>query len=720
MRQQVCVSLFRQPPRRLGFCLMLVAACGGPALKAASDAGIFLQLSEKKTHDLELKSLSAGVFEIRTTGGDPYMMTLPLPPDADAQRQHVLSFEYFSTTGTDHLQVFALPPGDEDHSLKVEGLTISEGWSAHAIDLQPVLRRLGWRVNALRLDFGSRPGVTLQLRALQLRPPTAHEQELQAGLDAKRGQETQLESHLREYLRRSYPCRITQVEVEEKRILIEGNLFQERGETLLSEAPLSENLTELKKFPFAQPLHADSSGKFSAALDRRLMRNGQEYDRLLSRWLVVRKRANGFDFLSPAHYADHIQSKWNLPEEKPRNKKGLGALGPGRPLADLEDLDISAVTVNIQLNGFMRSAAGEGRGSFVYAGRTWHTDDHAVAQLDQTLLEAAKRKLVVSAIILIGQAQASQDQAWGRLVAHPDADPSGIYVMPNVSSEAGLEAYAAALDFLAQRYSRPDNQYGRIHHWIMHNEVDAGWEWTNAGEKSALLYLDLYHKSMRAAHLIARQYNSRAKVFISLTHHWAKTSSRRFYPSKDLLGLLLDFSKAEGDFDWAIAYHPYPENLRNPRVWEDQTPDFTFDTPKITFKNIEVLDAWVRQPRTFYLGEHRRTVHLTEQGLNSPDYSEKSLLDQAAGMAYAWNKLKGLDSIELFHYHNWIDNRGEGGLRIGLRKFPDEKGDPLGKKPVWFVFQALGTEKETDATAFAKPLIGIGYWSEIRHEGTIR
>ena len=61
--------------------------------------------------------------------------------------------------------------------------------------------------------------------------------------------------------------------------------------------------------------------------------------------------------------------------------------------------------------------------------------------------------------------------------------------------------------------------------------------------------------------------------------------------------MLLDFSAAEGDFDWAIAYHPYPQNLFDPRVWADTEATFTFDTPKITYKNLEVLDAWVRQPR---------------------------------------------------------------------------------------------------------------------------
>ena len=281
-----------------------------------------------------------------------------------------------------------------------------------------------------------------------------------------------------------------------------------------------------------------------------------------------------------------------------------------------------------------------------------------------------------------------------------------------------MEAYAAALNYLAERYSRPDGKYGRLHHWIMHNEVNAGWVWTNAGEKTPLLYTDLYHKSMRIAHLIARQYDQHSQAFISLEHHWLSPNSQ-IYAGREITDLLLDFSHAEGDFDWAMAFHPYPQSLFKPRVWEDNEVKFSFDTPKITFKNLEVLDAWMKQPRALFNGKPR-IVHLTEQGLNSMDYSEKSLRDQAAGMAYTWQKLKHLDTIKAFDYHNWVDNRGEGGLRIGLRRFPDDKDEPLGKKPIWFVYQALDTDKEEAAIAFAKPMVRIQNWDEVWHREPIK
>jgi hypothetical protein len=113
-------------------------------------------------------------------------------------------------------------------------------------------------------------------------------------------------------------------------------------------------------------------------------------------------------------------------------------------------------------------------------------------------------------------------------------------------------------------------------------------------------------------------------------------------------------------------------------------------------------------------------VHLSEQGPNSPDYSDTALQEQAASMAYVWQKIKRLDSIQGFEFHNWIDNRSEGGLRIGLRRFPDDEQDPAGTKPVWHLYKALDTPDEQRASAFALPIIGISDWSQAIHFGEIR
>ena len=67
-----------------------------------------------------------------------------------------------------------------------------------------------------------------------------------------------------------------------------------------------------------------------------------------------------------------------------------------------------------------------------------------------------------------------------------------------------------------------------------------------------------------------------------------------------------------------------------------------------------------------------------------------------------------------------IDAVTKGGLKIGLRKFPDEKGDPLGRKPIWYLYQALGTPKEDEVAKQYLKTIGIKSWDEAIYKETIR
>ena len=268
-------------------------------------------------------------------------------------------------------------------------------------------------------------------------------------------------------------------------------------------------------------------------------------------------------------------------------------------------------------------------------------------------------------------------------------------------------------------FSRPDKKYGRINHWIMHNEVDAGWVWTNMGEKPALVFMDTYIKSMRMCYAIARKYNPHSEVFVTLTHYWAWTSHPKFYPSKDLMEILLQYTKAEGNFEWAMAHHPYPQSLREPKTWLDGQVDFTFESPLITFANLEVIDAWIKLPEVLYKGKTKRTLWLSENGTNSPTYSEQDLKEQAAGFAFTWKKMKALDGIDGFQWHNWFDHRGEGGLRIGLRRFPDDETDPGGTKPVWEVYKAADTENENAVFDQYKEIIGITNWKEVEYKDEI-
>ncbi len=527
------------------------------------------------------------------------------------------------------------------------------------------------------------------------------------------------EKALKDYLATEFPGSISEVSVGKDFIHIAGNVGSERGEYLLADIPMDVVLDDPRSWQSLVDFTPENDGSFKLDVPRYRKRGGLDYDRLTSRWQIVVKSPDGFLGKSHARYGGKVATRGaDLPSVKLGNKKGLGGWHSGQIKGEIEDLGITAVTTNVVLHSLISLTPRPNTEPTIWQGRTYHMRLDTLGRFDATFREAAKHDLLVSAIILIGNGSKSTDPTM-KMMCHPDAVPAGIYGMPNVTSSEGIGLYGAALNFMAERYSRPDGKFGRVHHWIVQNEVDAGWVWTNAGEKPALVYMDLYQRSMRLTDLIARQYDPRSRPFISLTHHWAHHGAAKWYGSKQMVDLLVKFENAEGDFPWAMAYHPYPSNLRNPRTWEDADATFEFESKKITPNNLEVLDAYMKTPELLFRGTVR-PVHLSENGFNSPDYSEKSFEDQAAGMALAYKKMEELSSIETWHYHNWIDNRKEGGLRIGLRKFPDQEGDPLGKKPIWFLYQALGTEREDEVAKPYLKTIGIRSWSNIINKSTIR
>ena len=702
--------------RKILASLLLAGALSGLyRLGAQTPEPVALTVRPTESKEFTFKQVDRDVYEVMTAPGSAVIRFEPVKGSL-AEGISVLSFDYFCASGMEFMVVMV----NDDRSRIEENmirLPIAEGWSTFSVDVTDKLKRLQGPDDYLSLLIvpnAARP-TTMRIRNARLRAYTEKERE-QARLKTERERrEKQLNADIEVYLKKNYPCEVSRVTVNDDRVEVSGDIKGMSGEVYLCEVPMFRELTE-KDFLTVQRVKGPK--KFKADFDRYAEVDGQRYDRLYSRWVLAQKSQNGMLICSHGHYADDVKAKYDLPHEVPASKKGIGGFGANRFASDLDSLDITSVTVNMWL-GFMSLTPSDDAIPFDYNGRTYYADRKAIEGFDKTLQYTAARDVIVNAIVLIAPERSFADKTAGRLFEHPDFDPAGIYTMPNMTTLESLNLYAAAIDFLAERYSRPDKKYGRVHHWIAHNEVDAGWVWTNAGIKTPLRFMDIYIKSMRLLYYTARKYSPHPEVFITLTHYWQSRHNEYCYPSAQLLELLVDYTQAEGDFKWGVAHHPYPQSLFEPKSWLDDQATFDYDTPQITFKNLEVLDAWIKQPRALYQGKIKRTVFLSEQNPNSKDYSEEALREQAAGMAYAMKKLEACDGIDAYQMHGWFDQRAEGGLRIGVRRFMDDETDPGGRKPAWFVFQAFGTDREDEVFEFAKDIIGIDDWDQVIYKAPI-
>lgn len=669
---------------------------------------ITLELDPDRTTDLKVEAVGGGEYRLMTTGEAAQVYTRPITEVIDPGTHTVLSFEYFSVKPINPLVVYPGPTVTRDFRL-TGTLPLAEGWSQASIDLTAIEgQRLSPEAGFFRIHFGGGAGIDFRIRNLQLRDATAEEIRLREQREAMREADLQTSTAIADYLHRIFPGFLTQAYLEGDEVVLMGTA-PAGVEAALIELPLW-----LREFePGALDTkglrtHPLEGGDFRLRLPR-MAAPGQ--DRLLHRFAIVHAGADGRELLSPLRYID--PTPFNEPARRPRpeNIKGLGGLDADR-MEEYQILGASSVGINVLLASYLLPGERPGALPWEYAGETFWMNPEHVAILDAQLRLAREHDLTVDLVLLVEKPTQIQFPSI-RTFVHPDYTSGGIHSMPNVTAAEGQRLYAAVIDFLAARYDGSSNEFAAVKDWVVHNEVDAGIVWTNAGEKSMGNFMDIYHRSMRLMHNLVRTRNPEAEVLISLTHRWTE-SRQNIYAPRELLERLVAYSHLEGDFRWGIAQHPYPTNLFNPRTWEDPRTNFTLDTPLITFRNLEVLDYWIRLPENRYKGTMVRSLCLTEQGLNSWGLDEQALLDQAAGLAYAWNKIKRLESVRVFIYHRWVDHPNEGGLQVGLRQnAPGTTQQPGEKKPAWHVFKALDTPDEEEATAFALPIVGLENWDDI-------
>jgi hypothetical protein len=197
-----------------------------------------------------------------------------------------------------------------------------------------------------------------------------------------------------------------------------------------------------------------------------------------------------------------------------------------------------------------------------------------------------------------------------------------------------------------------------------------------------------------------------------MDQHWTfQGDAMRMIRGDELLNNLAAHSRDQGDFPWHIAFHPYPENLFEPRFWLDKVT-FEPSTPKITFKNIEVLAEYVKRD-TLRFGGMVRDIVLSEQGFHTPDGPDGQRI-QAAAYAYSYYKIARIPEISAYMLHRHVDHPDEGGLRLGLWTVDSSGGSyrPDKKKFIWTVFKYADTPQWQSYFEFAKSLIGIENWGD--------
>lgn len=408
------------------------------------------------------------------------------------------------------------------------------------------------------------------------------------------------------------------------------------------------------------------------------------------------------------------ESRYVEPYPAAGSKKGLQV----EMVEDALALGVKHAALNFNLSQLVDPSGAPDSVRFLFRERPYHFKRAYIERMDRQIRELSSHGVLVNLIVL---AYLSADSAVNRITVHPQCDPKAPNRLSNFNTvtEEGRCWFEAALSFCAERWSRPDRAYGRVVGYVIGNEVNSHWWWANMGRVNMETFADDYERTVRLAHAAIRQQSSWARVYISLEHHWniryPAGDEQQAFPGRVFVEYFARRTREHGDFDWHIAFHPYPENLFEPRFWRDKTATTNvLTTPRITFKNIELLPEYLRNERLLYNGRPRRII-LSEQGFHTPDGADGERI-QAAAYCYAYKKIERLDGIDAFILHRHVDHPAEGGLLLGLRRYTPVGSDARPKKMVYDCFRAADTEQCAEAFAFALPIVGLTHWDELGNE----
>lgn len=384
--------------------------------------------------------------------------------------------------------------------------------------------------------------------------------------------------------------------------------------------------------------------------------------------------------------------------------KGLQVCG--NMVDDAVTLGVRHAAINLNQGDIMMPGPGENISEFTCNGKTFYFDEAYMANFDKTIKDLTDAGIIVSLILLNSMHWRREiSQEMKDILVHPHYNPEGLISAFNLTNETGFNYYQAFVEYASQRFSDPSGVHGRVWGYIVGNEIDSQWVWGNAGEMNCHDYMREYTLAMRTTWLAAQKANSASRVYISLTHLFNIShlpNPLQTYPGAKCLAELAANCAQDGDFPWSVAFHPYPEDLRFPDFWNDETALDTLDTPRITFKNIYMLPKYLEQPQYLYHGQRRKII-LSEQGFNSHKTDESEQF-QAAAYALAFDRIKACPEIEAFILHAHIDNLDEFGLNLGMWRV-DDKNVAISKKPIYDVFRDIEGPRRDEIMAWASTFL---------------
>lgn len=279
--------------------------------------------------------------------------------------------------------------------------------------------------------------------------------------------------------------------------------------------------------------------------------------------------------------------------------------------------------------------------------------------------------------------------------AHPVKNNPIAGYMLNANDDAAIEGLIAEM----VNYAANTN----VQDFVIGNEVNERC-WNYMAWTDWDTYIRKYIQAFRVCYTAIKSTNPNAWVYTNIDQVWDKNpSGRNYYEYIDGKDFLIKFNKMmveNGNLDWNLSIHPYPNPLYYPKFWDlsgvanGATYKKQVATNQvITFQNLGVITDFLCQSAYLNRAGAVRDVIIGEIGMGT----NAGIDAQAAGVCASYAAFEMNPYVTQYMY-----------LEVDINGFfPTLQGKGLE------AFNAMGTADEATYMEWAKSYIGIKDWSEV-------
>lgn len=243
----------------------------------------------------------------------------------------------------------------------------------------------------------------------------------------------------------------------------------------------------------------------------------------------------------------------------------------------------------------------------------------------------------------------------------------------------------------------------RVQDFVIGNEVNERcWNYMTWCDWDT--YVRRYVQAFRVCYTAIKSTNANAMVYTSIDQVWDKNpTGNNYYEYIDGKDFMVKFNRMireNGNIDWNMSIHPYPNPLYYPKFWDlrgvANGAMYKSQVDKdqvITFQNLGTLTGFLSQSDYLNRFGQVRDVIIGEIGMGTNAGEEA----QAAGVCASYAAFEMNPYVTQYLY-----------LEVDINGFfPTLKGKGLE------AFNAMGTPNEQQYMDWAKSYIGISDWSEV-------